>query len=98
MPPDAAHGAAAAEPDRSALSARRGAGVPTVKEFTEIPLGKGEVRRQTSQPEGKRVAILAFGTMVAPSLAAAEARRNRREHALREADRCGARARTRRDA
>ncbi|KAG8155319.1 1-deoxy-D-xylulose-5-phosphate synthase [Burkholderia catarinensis] len=49
-----------------------GAGVPTVKEFTEIPLGKGEVRRRTSQPEGKRVAILAFGTMVAPSLAAAE--------------------------
>ena len=46
--------------------------MPTVKEFTEIPLGKGEVRRQTSQPEGKRVAILAFGTMVAPSLAAAE--------------------------
>ncbi|MGS0891727.1 1-deoxy-D-xylulose-5-phosphate synthase [Burkholderia stagnalis] len=49
-----------------------GTGVATVKEFTEIPLGKGEVRRRTSQPEGKRVAILAFGTMVAPALAAAE--------------------------
>ncbi|KVH78419.1 1-deoxy-D-xylulose-5-phosphate synthase [Burkholderia ubonensis] len=49
-----------------------GTGVATVKEFTEIPLGKGEVRRRTSQPQGKRIAILAFGTMVAPSLAAAE--------------------------
>ncbi|MBV8465394.1 MAG: 1-deoxy-D-xylulose-5-phosphate synthase, partial [Burkholderiales bacterium] len=33
-----------------------------------VPVGKGEVRRQ-----GKRIAILAFGTMVAPSLKAAEA-------------------------
>ncbi|AOJ41483.1 MULTISPECIES: 1-deoxy-D-xylulose-5-phosphate synthase [Burkholderia] len=62
------------QPNPTAVRYPRGAGtgVPTVKEFTEIPLGKGEVRRQTSQPEGKRVAILAFGTMVAPSLAAAE--------------------------
>ncbi len=49
-----------------------GAGVPTVKAMTAIPVGKGEVRRRSAQPEGKRVAILAFGTMVAPSLAAAE--------------------------
>ncbi|VWD16745.1 1-deoxy-D-xylulose-5-phosphate synthase [Burkholderia contaminans] len=62
------------QPNPTAVRYPRGAGtgVPTVKEFTEIPLGKGEVRRQTSQQEGKRVAILAFGTMVAPSLAAAE--------------------------
>ncbi|AXF24146.1 1-deoxy-D-xylulose-5-phosphate synthase [Burkholderia pyrrocinia] len=62
------------QPNPTAVRYPRGAGtgVPTVKEFTEIPLGKGEVRRRTSQPEGKRVAILAFGTMVAPSLAAAE--------------------------
>ncbi|WP_423381740.1 1-deoxy-D-xylulose-5-phosphate synthase [Burkholderia sp. LMG 32019] len=62
------------QPNPTAVRYPRGAGtgVATVKEFTEIPLGKGEVRRQTSQPEGKRVAILAFGTMVAPSLAAAE--------------------------
>jgi 1-deoxy-D-xylulose-5-phosphate synthase len=32
-----------------------------------VPIGKGELRR-----EGKRVAILAFGTMLAPALAAAE--------------------------
>lgn len=44
-----------------------GPGVATVKEMQEIPLGKGEIRR-----EGKRIAILAFGTMLAPSLAAAE--------------------------
>jgi 1-deoxy-D-xylulose-5-phosphate synthase len=37
-----------------------------------LPIGKGEIRRETSQPAGKRIAILAFGTMVAPSLAAAE--------------------------
>ncbi|NTX28866.1 1-deoxy-D-xylulose-5-phosphate synthase [Burkholderia pyrrocinia] len=62
------------QPNPTAVRYPRGAGtgVPTVKEFTEIPLGKGEVRRRTAQPEGKRVAILAFGTMVAPSLAAAE--------------------------
>jgi len=47
----------------------RGAGIGAAieKELTTIPLGKGEIRRQ-----GKDIAILAFGTMVAPSLAAAE--------------------------
>ncbi|QTO51285.1 1-deoxy-D-xylulose-5-phosphate synthase [Burkholderia latens] len=62
------------QPNPTAVRYPRGAGtgVATVKEFTEIPLGKGEVRRRTAQPEGKRVAILAFGTMVAPSLAAAD--------------------------
>ncbi|VXB80840.1 1-deoxyxylulose-5-phosphate synthase, thiamine-requiring, FAD-requiring [Burkholderia sp. 8Y] len=51
-----------------------GAGVATVKQMTAIPLGKGEIRRQSAQKmgSGKRIAILAFGTMVAPSLAAAE--------------------------
>jgi 1-deoxy-D-xylulose-5-phosphate synthase len=49
-----------------------GAGVATVKQMTAIPLGKGEVRRQSSAPKGSRIAILAFGTMVAPALAAAE--------------------------
>jgi 1-deoxy-D-xylulose-5-phosphate synthase len=48
----------------------RGAGVGATvsKELTTIPLGKGEIRRS-----GKGIAILAFGTMLAPSLAAAEA-------------------------
>jgi len=45
-----------------------GTGAPVEKAFTEIPLGKAEVRRQ-----GRRIAILAFGTMLAPALAAGEA-------------------------
>jgi 1-deoxy-D-xylulose-5-phosphate synthase len=46
----------------------RGAGIGAVveKPLTTIPIGKGEIKR-----EGKEIAILAFGTMVAPSLAAA---------------------------
>ena len=46
----------------------RGAGIGTAieKDLRTIPLGKGEIRR-----EGKDIAILAFGTMLAPSLAAA---------------------------
>ncbi|MFT3954930.1 MAG: 1-deoxy-D-xylulose-5-phosphate synthase [Piscinibacter sp.] len=44
-----------------------GAGVATVKEMTAIPFGKGEIRRQ-----GSRIAILAFGTLLYPALAAAE--------------------------
>jgi 1-deoxy-D-xylulose-5-phosphate synthase len=47
----------------------RGAGIGAVidKSLTAIPMGKGEIKR-----EGKEIAILAFGTMVAPSLTAAE--------------------------
>jgi 1-deoxy-D-xylulose-5-phosphate synthase len=47
----------------------RGAGIGAAvsRDLTTIPLGKGEIRR-----EGKGIAILAFGTMVPPSLAAAE--------------------------
>ena len=44
-----------------------GAGVAVTPELTDIPLGKGEIRRK-----GKQVALLAFGTMVAPALQAAE--------------------------
>ncbi len=48
----------------------RGAGVGAAPamDLHTIPLGKGEVRRT-----GKGIAILAFGTMVAPSIAAADA-------------------------
>ena len=62
------------QPNPSAVRYPRGAGtgVATVKQMAAIPLGKGEVRRETSQAAGKRIAILAFGTMVAPALAAAE--------------------------
>ena len=44
-----------------------GAGVETRAALDELPWGKGEVRR-----EGERIAILAFGTMLYPALAAAE--------------------------
>jgi len=47
----------------------RGAGPSVVlqKEFSSIPIGKGEVKRT-----GRKIAILAFGSMVKPALAAAE--------------------------
>ena len=44
-----------------------GIGAKVLNTLETIPLGTGEVRR-----EGKSIAILAFGTMVAPSLQAAE--------------------------
>jgi 1-deoxy-D-xylulose-5-phosphate synthase len=45
----------------------RGAGIGAqiLKELTSIEIGKGEIKR-----EGKEIAILAFGSMVAPSVAA----------------------------
>jgi 1-deoxy-D-xylulose-5-phosphate synthase len=47
----------------------RGAGVGTVpgRDLDTLPFGKGEVRRQ-----GEKIAILAFGTLLAPALEAAE--------------------------
>jgi 1-deoxy-D-xylulose-5-phosphate synthase len=53
----------------SAVRYPRGTGPGTAvqKEMRALPVGKGELRR-----EGKRVAILAFGSMLAPALAAAE--------------------------
>jgi 1-deoxy-D-xylulose-5-phosphate synthase len=44
-----------------------GAGVEIRKEMSAIPWGKGELRRT-----GSRIAILAFGTLLHPALAAAE--------------------------
>ncbi|MGH8683638.1 MAG: 1-deoxy-D-xylulose-5-phosphate synthase [Burkholderiales bacterium] len=44
-----------------------GPGVPVEKEMRALPIGKGEVRR-----EGRRVAILAFGTVLKPALEAGE--------------------------
>jgi 1-deoxy-D-xylulose-5-phosphate synthase len=57
-----------AHPGPAAVRYPRGAGVGAVveKSLDAVPLGRGVVRR-----EGRDVAILAFGTMVAPSLAAA---------------------------
>jgi len=45
-----------------------GTGAAVVREFTAIPMGRAERRR-----EGRRIALLAFGTMLAPALAAGEA-------------------------
>jgi 1-deoxy-D-xylulose-5-phosphate synthase len=45
-----------------------GAGVAIDPELTSLPWGKGEVRRR-----GERIAILAFGTLLYPALAAGEA-------------------------
>ena len=53
----------------------RGAGVEIQTEMTEIALGTGELRREAGKPlgqGGKRIAILAFGTLLHPALAAAE--------------------------
>jgi 1-deoxy-D-xylulose-5-phosphate synthase len=51
-----------------------GVGAAVQSEMTAIPFGTGEIRRETSrlpgQP-GKRIAILAFGTLLHPALAAA---------------------------
>jgi 1-deoxy-D-xylulose-5-phosphate synthase len=44
-----------------------GPGVGLQKEFSPIPIGKGEIRR-----EGRKIAILAFGSMLKPALEAAE--------------------------
>ena len=53
-----------------------GAGVAVQAEMTAIPFGRGEIRRTIVRPPaqpGQRIAILAFGTLLYPALAAAEA-------------------------
>ena len=49
-----------------------GAGVPINPALQSLPMGKGIVRRVSNQQLGKRVAILAFGTLLHPALVAAE--------------------------
>ncbi len=44
-----------------------GPGVAIERDFETLPIGKGEVRRK-----GVKIAVLAFGSMLAPALAAAE--------------------------
>jgi 1-deoxy-D-xylulose-5-phosphate synthase len=62
------------QPNPTAVRYPRGAGigVATVKQMTAIPVGRGEIRRQSTAAKGSRIAILAFGTMLTPALAAAE--------------------------
>jgi 1-deoxy-D-xylulose-5-phosphate synthase len=50
-----------------------GPGVAIAQSMTALPVGKGEVRRESAAPSGRRIAILAFGSMLTPALAAAEA-------------------------
>jgi 1-deoxy-D-xylulose-5-phosphate synthase len=54
----------------------RGAGVGKAIDpaLTDLPWGRGELRRQSSLAagQGRRIAILAFGTVLHPALAAAE--------------------------
>ena len=56
-------------PGPAAIRYPRGAGIGAAVDtsLTPLPMGKGEVRRK-----GRQVAILAFGTMLAPALGAAE--------------------------
>ncbi len=53
----------------AAIRYPRGAGIGAVveKELTSLEIGKGEIKRR-----GQKIAILAFGSMVAPAMAAGE--------------------------
>ena len=58
----------------SAVRYPRGSGVGAIpsKELRTLPLGKGEIRCKSTAPAGKRVAILAFGTLLYSALEVAE--------------------------
>ena len=62
------------QPHPSAVRYPRGAGVGASpsKELRSLPLGKAEIRRKSNAPVGKRVAILAFGTLLYAALEVAE--------------------------
>lgn len=62
------------QPHPSAVRYPRGAGVGASpsKELRSLPLGKAEIRRKSNAPTGKRVAILAFGTLLYAALEVAE--------------------------
>ncbi len=54
-----------------------GIGVPVLQDLTAIPVGCAELRRESRHEQragrGPRIALLAFGTMLAPALEAGEA-------------------------
>ena len=56
-------------PGPAAVRYPRGAGIGAAiaQELTTLPIGKGDIRRK-----GQKIAILAFGSMVAPAMGAAE--------------------------
>ena len=50
-----------------------GPGVPLEQAtMAALPIGRGEIRRSSRAPAGQRIALLAFGSMVAPALAVAQ--------------------------
>ena len=49
-----------------------GMGAPLQADLSQLPIGVGQVRRESGAPAGRRIAILAFGSMLAPALAAAD--------------------------
>jgi 1-deoxy-D-xylulose-5-phosphate synthase len=49
-----------------------GPGVRLEQEMKALPIGRGEIRRTGKARAGHRIALLAFGSMVAPALAVAE--------------------------
>jgi 1-deoxy-D-xylulose-5-phosphate synthase len=49
-----------------------GTGRAVERALTELPWGRGEIRRQASARAAHRVAILAFGTLLHPALVAAD--------------------------
>jgi 1-deoxy-D-xylulose-5-phosphate synthase len=62
------------QPHPTAVRYPRGSGVGTIpsSELRTLPLGRGEIRRKSSAPTGKRIAILVFGTLLYSALEAAE--------------------------
>ena len=58
----------------SAVRYPRGAGIGSIpsKELRTVPFGKAELRRRSFAASGKRIAILAFGTLLYPALEVAE--------------------------
>jgi 1-deoxy-D-xylulose-5-phosphate synthase len=62
------------QPHPSAVRYPRGSGVGIIpsKELRTLPLGKGEIRRQSNADSGNRVAIFAFGTLLYTALEVAE--------------------------
>jgi len=49
-----------------------GPGVAIEQAMSELPVGRGELRRSSNAASGRRIALLAFGSMVPAALAAAE--------------------------
>jgi 1-deoxy-D-xylulose-5-phosphate synthase len=62
------------QPHPSAVRYPRGSGIGATpsKELRTLPFGKGEIRRKSNAPSGKRLAILAFGTLLYPALEVAD--------------------------